>query len=78
MFCKQCGKEVGEAKFCPYCGTDQSQSDNQTTHQANAQDYQPIHEAGYEQSYSTYGDDRFFNSFIFYSNCRFGFILGLE
>ena len=21
MYCHQCGKEVGEAKYCPYCGT---------------------------------------------------------
>lgn len=21
MYCHQCGKEVGDAKFCPYCGT---------------------------------------------------------
>lgn len=35
MYCHQCGKEVGDAKFCPYCGT--SLTTNQTV-----QGYQPI------------------------------------
>ncbi|MEG0367354.1 MAG: zinc ribbon domain-containing protein [Coprobacillus sp.] len=23
MYCHRCGKEIGETKFCPYCGTQQ-------------------------------------------------------
>lgn len=34
MFCHQCGKEIGEAKFCPYCGTKQEGfTDTQQTEQ---------------------------------------------
>lgn len=36
MYCHQCGKEVGDAKYCPYCGT---QLNNQPIG-----DYQPIHQ----------------------------------
>lgn len=37
MYCHQCGKEVGDAKFCPYCGT------SLTANQA-VPTYQPINQ----------------------------------
>lgn len=41
MYCHQCGKEVSdEAKFCPYCGAQLSQSDFQENTQQNM-NYQP-------------------------------------
>lgn len=36
MYCHQCGKEVGDAKFCPYCGT-------QLNGQASQGEYQPLY-----------------------------------
>jgi len=39
MFCHQCGKEVGDAKFCPYCGTQLQGADmNETNSQNYTQD----------------------------------------
>lgn len=34
MFCYKCGKDIGDAKFCPYCGT--------PIDEMNHQGYQPI------------------------------------
>lgn len=31
MFCKNCGKDVGDEKFCPYCGTPVKPAQNQQT-----------------------------------------------
>lgn len=34
MYCHQCGKEIGESKFCPYCGASlESQSSQPGTYQ---------------------------------------------
>lgn len=27
MYCKNCGKEIGENAFCPHCGTAQTQAE---------------------------------------------------
>ena len=41
MYCKHCGKDVGDAAWCPYCGAkqeadNQSQQTNSTTESQNA------------------------------------------
>lgn len=30
MFCKNCGKDIGDAKFCPYCGSQNEGNPNVT------------------------------------------------
>lgn len=48
MYCYQCGKEVGDVKFCPYCG---AQLDGQTAQGT----YQPINNQ--QTQYSQPGDE---------------------
>lgn len=38
MYCKNCGKEIGENAFCPHCGTAQTQTE-QTQPTTNQQQY---------------------------------------
>lgn len=58
MFCNQCGKEIGDAKFCPYCGAAQ----DATT--PNQGEYQPIEpqqnyqQQGYQQPNYARSDDQ--------------------
>ena len=47
MYCHQCGKEVGDAKFCPYCGA-------QLNGQPSQGDYQPLYN---QQTYYSHPDD---------------------
>jgi hypothetical protein len=37
MYCKECGAEIGHAKFCPECGTNANDS---TAQYKNAENYQ--------------------------------------
>lgn len=46
MFCHQCGKEIGDVKFCPFCGAEQT---GQETTQQDNQGYQPINQDPYQQ-----------------------------
>jgi len=48
MYCHQCGKEVGEGKFCPYCGA--SLTTDQTV-----QGYQPINQQTTDKDESSFG-----------------------
>lgn len=43
MYCKNCGKEIEEVKFCPFCGAEQAAT--QTTQQG----YEPMNEKEYYQ-----------------------------
>ncbi|MEG0367357.1 MAG: zinc ribbon domain-containing protein [Coprobacillus sp.] len=62
MYCKQCGKEIEEAKFCPYCGAAQEVQATQEN-----QGYQPINEQPYQQSYQTAQGDESSIGFAFLS-----------
>lgn len=52
MYCHQCGKEVGDAKFCPYCGT---QIDGTNMNQQGG--YQPLNHQSYNQNVYARPDD---------------------
>ena len=52
MFCHQCGKEIGEVKFCPYCGANQTTQGNTDTNHQIDQEYQPINQEYHQQSYA--------------------------
>ncbi|MEG0452907.1 MAG: zinc ribbon domain-containing protein [Coprobacillus sp.] len=45
MYCKKCGKEIDEVKFCPYCGAEQTSTQTEGTNQG----YQPINQEPYQQ-----------------------------
>lgn len=53
MYCKKCGKEIEEVKFCPYCGADQSSTESTSTQSTQTeqtnQAYQPINQQPYQQ-----------------------------
>lgn len=46
MYCHQCGKDIGESKFCPYCGASMNPENNQ---------YQPINQVVKENDQSHFG-----------------------
>lgn len=46
MFCKKCGTDAGEAKFCPNCGNPMNA---QTNAQANVQTQPPVQPQYYQQ-----------------------------
>lgn len=47
MYCKNCGKEIEEVKFCPHCGADQATTQTEDINQG----YQPINQQPNQQSY---------------------------
>lgn len=52
MYCHQCGKEVGESKFCPYCGASLEYQSSQSGY------YEPIQQNisyGREDDESSFG-----------------------
>ncbi len=71
MFCKNCGQEIGNARFCPNCGTDNSAQTtvngqpvnnaqgaynaNQQAYQANQQAYQANQQA-YQANQQAYAN----------------------
>lgn len=49
MFCKNCGKEIGEAKFCQYCGSQNIDTPNQTGKDLFADFKNQINKIGYDK-----------------------------
>ena len=48
MYCRNCGKDVGNAAWCPYCGTKQEPAQNQSN--STAQNY------SFSDSQNAWGD----------------------
>lgn len=49
MFCKNCGKEIGEAKFCQYCGNQNSDTPTQNDKDLFTRLKVGVNKIGYEK-----------------------------
>lgn len=49
MFCKNCGKEIGEAKFCQYCGNQNSDTPTQNDKDLFTRLKVSVNKIGYEK-----------------------------
>lgn len=47
MYCHHCGKEVGDAKYCPYCGVELRVDYDETQDSQSQNDYEPLHQSSY-------------------------------
>lgn len=45
MYCYNCGKEVGDAKFCPYCGVELYGEHQEGHVYQNKNEYEPLHQS---------------------------------